>query len=379
MTGGAVFALAFLTNAYAQNKLTLNNKAYADGQHLVSVYVDGSKRVVATSASTVGSALSNINVEVGKGDVVEPAPETAINQPIFNVNIYRALPATIFDDGKKVQVLTGYQSPRQIITAAGLTSYPEDVVTMDRVDDFSLGGTVGRQISIKRAKPVQVVLAGQVYNFRTQKNTVGELFAERGMQVSPGDIMSSTLDSPLSAGERIVVNRLSQTVAQSRESIEAGLSYEYDPSQPVGYTSIKQEGKPGVKIVSYLISLKDGSETGRSVLEEKVLEPAVVRIVVKGSKRVEAAAGQVPDLIIKWADYYGVDQTRLLRVAYCESKYNPRASNGTHFGVYQFLPSTYAANAPKAGAGSDYWDAENNVRTAAYMFSIGQAGQWACK
>ena len=326
MAGGAVVAVALLTNAYAQNNLVLSNKAYADGQHLVSVFVDGNKRVIATPATTVGKALAQIGVQVGQGDVVEPSVDTTIDQPIYNVNVYRALPATIFDDGKKIQVLTGYQSPRQIIVAAGLSSYPEDVVTMQRVDDFNAGGTVGRQIVIDRAKPVQVIIAGQVYNFRTQKETVGELLTEKGLSVGADDVLSAQLDSQLSAGQRIVVNRLSQTIAQSKESIEFTTRYEYDANQPVGYYAVKQEGKPGTKLVSYIVDLKDGAETGRRLLEEKVIDPATVKVIVKGSK----------------VDPVGDNALLLYKLRMCETggDYRKNTGNG-YYGAYQFLDSTW--------------------------------------
>lgn len=324
-------AVALLTNAYAQNRLTLNNKAYADGQHLVSVFVDGNKRVMATSAGTVGGALEQLKVETGKGDVIEPAPTTAIDQPIFNVNIYRAMPATIFDDGKKVQVLTGYQSPRQIVAAAGLASYPEDIVTLTRVDNFGLGGTVGRQVTIQRAKPVQVVLAGQVYNFRTQKSTVGELLAEKGLKISSGDEVNLNLDTLLSAGQRIVVNRLSQNIAQEKESIPADISYEYDANQPLGYSAVKQPGKDGTKIVSYLVNLTNGVETGRSKLDEKVIDAPSARIIVKGSKVVVVNSSDAVAVGQRLAAAHGWDGEEWLALYQLwnrESKWNPAAQNG---------------------------------------------------
>lgn len=326
-----MFAVALLTNAYAQNQLTLNNKAYADGQHLVSVFVDGNKRVMATSAGTVGGALEQLKVQTDKGDVIEPAPATVIDQPIFNVNIYRALPATIFDDGKKVQVLTGYRSARQIVAAAGLASYPEDVISLDRVDDFGSGGTIGRQVTIKRAKPVQVVIAGQVYNFRTQKNTVGELFSEKGLQVTASDVLSSTLDSPISAGERIVVNRLSQTIVQSKETIAMPVTYEYDANQPLGYSAVRQAGKDGIKMASYVVDLKDGAETGRKLLEERVIEPAVARVIVKGSKVVIVSSSDAVSTGQRMAAAKGWDGEQWLALYQLwnrESKWNPSARNG---------------------------------------------------
>lgn len=91
-----------------------------------------------------------------------------------------------------------------------------------------------------------------------------------------------------------------------------------------------------------------------------------------------AASGSIQQIIINAANEFGVPPSYLLSVASCESGFNPNASNGSHFGLFQFLPSTYAAYAPLAGAGPDYWNPTNNARTAAYMFAHGQSGQWTC-
>jgi soluble lytic murein transglycosylase-like protein len=95
----------------------------------------------------------------------------------------------------------------------------------------------------------------------------------------------------------------------------------------------------------------------------------------------------VQQVIVKWAIFYGVDQNKMLRIARCESGYRPNASNGTHFGIFQFLPSTFYANAGYMKTRGlidknltyDYWNYEHNIQVATWMFSIGQQGQWQCK
>jgi soluble lytic murein transglycosylase-like protein len=92
------------------------------------------------------------------------------------------------------------------------------------------------------------------------------------------------------------------------------------------------------------------------------------------------ASGDVPTDIVKWANIYGTDPDQLLRVARCESHYRPDASNGSHFGIFQFAPSTFYANEKYMGlTGLDYWNADNNIQVAAWMFAHGQQGQWSCK
>lgn len=62
--------------------------------------------------------------------------------------------------------------------------------------------------------------------------------------------------------------------------------------------------------------------------------------------------------------------------AWCESRLNPAASNGTHFGLFQFAPSTYATT-PYAGRGS-IWSAKWNALAAAWMQRVGRGNEWVC-
>jgi soluble lytic murein transglycosylase-like protein len=125
------------------------------------------------------------------------------------------------------------------------------------------------------------------------------------------------------------------------------------------------------------------AETAQKAAERTIPQKVVQSIVPTA----QASGGDVQGSIVKWANAYGVDPNWLLRVAKCESGYNPLASNkgyyaggGNPSGVFQFLPQTFAANAARAGIpGANLWDVDSQAHVAAYMFSIGQSGQWACK
>jgi soluble lytic murein transglycosylase-like protein len=90
---------------------------------------------------------------------------------------------------------------------------------------------------------------------------------------------------------------------------------------------------------------------------------------------------EVQTMIDRYAQKYGVDSAKLKRVAMCESGFNQFAvSRGGHMGVFQFAARTFAANSARIGlVNSNPFNAEQNVETAAYMFSIGQEWQWTCK
>ncbi len=84
-----------------------------------------------------------------------------------------------------------------------------------------------------------------------------------------------------------------------------------------------------------------------------------------GVAAIQAAFADSPGL--SWA----------LRVAKCESGYNPRAYNAASgaSGLFQFLPSTWNANFP----GWNIWDPNAQARAARVFYDQGKTNAWVCK
>ncbi len=72
-----------------------------------------------------------------------------------------------------------------------------------------------------------------------------------------------------------------------------------------------------------------------------------------------------------------VSYSWLLRIAIRESGLNPWAHNPSGAsGLFQFMPSTYYAYAPRIGEFRSIFDPYANANVAAYMFSIGLSYAW---
>lgn len=84
-----------------------------------------------------------------------------------------------------------------------------------------------------------------------------------------------------------------------------------------------------------------------------------------GLAAIYAAFGNSPGL--SWA----------LRVANCESHYNPLAVNRSSgaSGLFQFMPSTWNANF----AGQNIWDPYAQARGALVFYDAGRQSAWTCK
>lgn len=97
--------------------------------------------------------------------------------------------------------------------------------------------------------------------------------------------------------------------------------------------------------------------------------------------------GSVQQMIVEASIKYGLDPDRMLRIAKCESGFNPASVNRNYFagggnpsGVFQYLPDTWKRMSNNAGfGGADVFDAYANVNVAAHAFSTGRSGEWACK
>jgi hypothetical protein len=90
-------------------------------------------------------------------------------------------------------------------------------------------------------------------------------------------------------------------------------------------------------------------------------------------------AGSIQDIITKAFAPLGATAVAWgLRVARCESGYNPRAYNpaGPYYGLFQFLMSTFNAT---PFHGQDVYDPVANAGAAAWKYSQGGAGSWGCR
>ena len=87
-------------------------------------------------------------------------------------------------------------------------------------------------------------------------------------------------------------------------------------------------------------------------------------------------AGETPELrarINHWADHYDVPRSLVHRVVQRESGYNPRARNGSYYGLMQISPQT-ARGMGFRGDASDLLDADTNLKYAVKYLR----GAWMC-
>ena len=94
---------------------------------------------------------------------------------------------------------------------------------------------------------------------------------------------------------------------------------------------------------------------------------------------VMAAASSIQQIILDaFAPLGAAAQQWAMRVAACESNYNPYAVNRSSgaSGLFQFMPATWAASPER---GQSVFDPVANAQAAAWLYQRSGPSQWSCK
>jgi uncharacterized protein YabE (DUF348 family) len=292
------------------------------GVYVVIVSHDHIEQTVPSREPTVGTLLNKLHITLNQGDVVEPAPAAHINQDKFRINIYRAVPVEIVDGAQTNFTFSAATTPRAIARQAGVTVFPEDQLTTSPTTNFISQQAVGETVNIKRSVPISLILYGTPIVTRSHSDTVGQMLAEKNIVLRNGDTVQPAADTPVTPNQQIFILHKGTKIVTATQPIPAPVQHIDDPTLSSGTSAIRQQGSPGVLLITYQLDEKTGA---RTQLQSVQLQPPVAQIVVRGTAPVSGNLG-----------------TWLQKLRQCESggNYQDNTGNG-YYGAYQFSTGTW--------------------------------------
>ena len=348
------------------------------------VDVVGRRHLFAVSARLGWLAL--VTGVVGVGTLALIGPTAGRSSPVLAARAAPAprgvlgvesAPLTVSVDGLAATVRAPSGTVGEALRELGL---PEG--SGDRLSSPAAAAVVpGQRVALDRGLPVALIDGGVEIASRSVRGTVADLLAAAGLALGPLDKVDPALGAWLYAGDVVRVTRITEEQVTIQEEIPFRVLLQPDPSLDRSQQVVVTPGQPGRTENTYFVRVIDGRETDRGLLGSEVLASPVTEVRRVGT-RIPTASGDIEAIIRNAAAAQGADAEQLLRVAYCESRFNPGAYNASSgaSGLFQFLPSTWAANSVRAGfGGASVWDPVASANVAAYMFAMGQSGQWSCK
>lgn len=316
---------------------------------VVQLYVDGQKQVVPTRAVTVQDLLDRLEIEIEEKDIVEPSVTTEISDDNFHINVYKARPVLIEDDGKRIFALTAEPSPKAVAESAGVKVFPEDIIEkqpLETVEPLAAikEGVVSERVVINRATPVALNIYGKLVEVRTHAKTVGELLEEKNISIKDDDTLEPSVDTVLDKATKVSVARFGTQLETVEEEIAMPVEYIDDPALARGTENIREAGAAGRKTVTYEIELKNEVEVGRDIVQEVVVSQPVTRVVVRGTKFIVSnpSANAVLGQQIAAEMGYASQFSCIYDIYQRESGWNHLAQNRSSgaYGIPQALPGS---------------------------------------
>lgn len=216
---------------------------------------------------------------------------------------------TVHEGGFDFTVFSTRPSVGAALAALGVEYNPYDQIVPP--PETSL--TAGLHVFVERATVINLRVGGdgpgRVY---THAETVVDVLAEQGVQLSAGDRVTPDLSTPLRDGLIISVTVVSAVIEFEDTPLPFRTIYRDDPSLPQGEYAVVREGVDGFVRREYAVAYENGEEVGRELLAEAVVAPTH-RIVAQGTAAVAAAVAapvasegdpQCARTLSVWATWY---------------------------------------------------------------------------
>jgi uncharacterized protein YabE (DUF348 family) len=351
---------------------------HANNQRVVTIYDGDHTTTVTTTATTVADVLKRASIAIDDKDVVEPNKETILSAPSYAVNVYRARPITVVDGTQQRVIMSAYQSPRTVVSQAGIQLFQEDEVTLSRPKDISV--SVNAVITINRSTALTLNLYGKDTLIHTRATTVKQLLQEKKIVLGTQDQLAINANTPITAAMRVEIWRNGVQTVTQEEPVAYETNKIQSADQPIGYSQVQTPGVNGKKSVTYQVEMRNGIEISRSVIQSVVTLQPVKQVEVVGTAPPPgshqdwmAAAG------ISASDYGYVSYIVEHEGGWCAVRWqgdrgcidHGSAPSGSGYGLVQATPG-----GKMASAGSDWLTNPITQLRWASGYAVGRYGSW---
>lgn len=315
-----------------------SSSANAGDKNLVRVFADGSSYNISTDASTVGEILNRLDLQVSGADLVEPELSTVVDEPSFNINVYRSRSIAIYDGDSRTVVQSPYNDGLTIAKNAGLDVYREDIFELSRITNFLDEGIVGMRLDVYRSTPYEVDVFGKVLSLRTQEKTVSKALESNGIDISEAQRISVDVSSELQPNQQITLFATTEETVTEEEEIAFSERVTYDSSIDSGERVVTKPGVNGKRVTVYEVLKENEIELSRIFVSSYIDSQPEEQLVTVGTKTYSVGGTKE-----EWIKAAGIPESQWSYVDFLvgkESSWNPNAINPSSgaCGLGQQLP-----------------------------------------
>lgn len=252
----------------------------------VTVVANSERSTSYTQAISPAAVLLEAGIKLGPYDRVtvnnQPwSPEAPFtNTHPVEVRIQRAVPFSLSDDGLTAQLWTTAPTLGQALAEKGIRVYLADAVNLPLDTPMS----AGLNVTIQRSRPIRILVDGQEIHTRTRADTVAEVLDQENITLRKLDYTKPPLDTPLENHQTIDVRRVDEEFVYAEATIPFETHWQADPTLELDTHRVIQAGEPGLRRRRTRIVHENGEEVSRETTNWWVEEPPTPEIIAYGTK-----------------------------------------------------------------------------------------------
>lgn len=324
--------------------------AYASLGKSVTLDVEGHTYSVRTFAPSVESLLEAGDIDVRVEDRVSHDLDASLSHG-DEIEVRFAKPVSLVVDGEVEDLVSYDLDVADVYENAGI-EVDDDAQTSHDADDPL--DRDGETIVVSNPKDVTVVADGEETTLRSSALTTEELLDEADVTLGDDDEVEPALSDPIEADGTVRVVRIEYVERTEDVEIDYETEVRDDDDLFEGETEVLEDGETGRAEQDVYLVLADGEVREREVVVSRTLTAPRPRIEVEGTQ-------EIPEV---WD-----------RLAQCESGGNWSINTGNPFsGGLQFLPSTWRS---VGGSGLPHENSrEEQIRRGMILQERAGWGQW---
>ena len=246
-----------------------------------------------------------------------------LSQPAFAQTTY------VITDGEEVTVHKTFETnPAQVLDEAGLSLDADDVYTTQPGDGVS-------EITVQRGQQITISNCGEPMIVTSYGETLETLFNRLGIPVYGNYEVSLPLDTQTYDGMEVSVKSIIEMEQTYTQELAFETTYCEDPNLAEGEQILVQDGVAGQISYRANVVYVNSQEQSRTVLEEKVIQQPVRKIIRVGTGTGEnTGKPAIGDGVIITADgevltYSHTDQYKATAYTHTDAGCNMITATGT--------------------------------------------------
>ncbi len=245
----------------------------------VTMSVDGQPTTLTTTAGTVGELLEDQGITVTSRDIVAPDAAAKVTDGT-RVAVQFARQVTFTVDGERKTVWTTATTLDQALGALGVSTAGADLSTSRSASI----GRQGLSVDVETLKTVTVKVAGKERVVKTTGTTVADALAAAKVKVDGNDRLSTGADEALESGDAISYVKVDVATETKKQTVAYPTVRRDDSSLARGTTKTDTAGASGSRTITYRVVREDGKVTSRKQTGSKVTDKPRTQVVLVGTK-----------------------------------------------------------------------------------------------